>query len=73
MYITTDLYLTAYLNAKEFDIISVNTERSKCSFEFEDTKELKKEIINYINKKGSIEPLRLVNSIKNIKVLTYNY
>jgi len=71
MYETSDLYLTAYLRAKGYDIKDIKF-GSKCKFTFDKSDEMTKDVQNYINEKGSIEPIKLINAIKNIKSLTHS-
>jgi len=70
-YITSDLYLGAYLKLKGYKM-SVEKNRNKAVFVFEKNDELQKEVNNYLNEEGSCEPLLYTNSIKNLKNLLYN-
>jgi len=70
-YITSDLYLGAYLKLKGYKM-SVEKNRNKSVFVFEKNDELQKEVNNYLNEEGSCEPLLYTNSIKNLKNLLYN-
>jgi hypothetical protein len=70
-YITSDLYLTAYLKVKGFKFL-VEKVKSKSNFIFEKTTELMTTVNEYLTETGSCEPLNYSNSIKNIKNLLYN-
>lgn len=70
-YITSDLYLGAYLKLKGFKMV-VEKQRSKAIFVFDKTEEIQKEVNDYLNEGGSCEPLLYTNSIKNLKNLLYN-
>jgi hypothetical protein len=70
-YITSDLYLTAYLKVKGFKF-SVEKIKSKASFVFIQTPELTSVVSEFLTEAGSCEPLKYANSIKNIKNLLYN-
>jgi hypothetical protein len=70
-YTTSDLYLGAYLKLKGHKM-SVEKNRNKAVFVFEKNEEIQKEVNDYLNEKGSCEPLLYTNSIKNLKNLLYN-
>ena len=70
-YITSDLYLTAYLKVKWFKFL-VEKVKSKSNFIFEKNPELMTTVNEYLTESGSCEPLNYSNSIKNIKNLLYN-
>lgn len=70
-YITSDLYLTAYLKVKGFKFL-VEKVKSKSNFIFEKNPELMTTVNEYLTETGSCEPLNYSNSIKNIKNLLYN-
>lgn len=70
-YITSDLYLTAYLKVKGFKFL-VEKVKSKSIFIFEKNPELMTTVNEYLTESGSCEPLNYSNSIKNIKNLLYN-
>jgi hypothetical protein len=70
-YITSDLYLTAYLKVKGFKFL-VEKVKSKSNFIFEKTPEIMITVNEYLTESGSCEPLNYSNSIKNIKNLLYN-
>jgi hypothetical protein len=69
-YLTTDLYLAAFLRTKGFKF---QFEKStKSFFKFEETPELIKNVDEYLNSEAICDPLLFTNSIKNIKSLLYN-
>lgn len=70
-YITSDLYLGAYLKLKGYKMM-VEKERSKANFNFEVSEELFKEVSSYLGGDANCDPLSYTNSIKNLKNLIYN-
>lgn len=70
-YITSDLYLTAYLKVKGYKYM-VDKIKSKSNFVFEMTPELLSDVNDYLSESGSCEPLAFTNAIKNLKNFLYN-
>ncbi len=70
-YVTSDLYLTAYLKTKGLKFI-LNKVKTKSNFVFNESPELIKYVNEYLTENGSCEPLAYTNAIKNIKNLLYN-
>jgi len=70
-YITSDLYLTAYLKVKGHKY-SVDRVKSKSNFVFEKSSDLLSDVNDYLSESGSCEPLIYTNAIKNLKNLLYN-
>lgn len=70
-YITSDLYLTAYLKVKGHKF-SVEMVKSKSNFVFNCDDKLISDVNDYLSENGSCEPLAYTNSIKNIKNYLYN-
>lgn len=70
-YVTSDLYLTAYLKTKGFKF-TLKKISTKTNFVFEESPELSKYVNDYLTENGSCEPLAFTNTIKNIKNLLYN-
>jgi hypothetical protein len=70
-YVTSDLYLTAYLKVKGFKF-SVEKIKSKSNFVFTNTPELTKNVNEYLSESGSCEPLAFTNAIKNLKNYLHN-
>jgi hypothetical protein len=70
-YVTSDLYLTAYLKTKGLKF-NLNKVKTKSNFVFEETPELTKYVNEYLTENGTCEPLAYTNAIKNIKNLLYN-
>jgi hypothetical protein len=70
-YVTSDLYLTAYLKVKGFKF-SVEKIKSKSNFVFTNTPDLIKNVNEYLSEMGSCEPLAFTNAIKNLKNYLHN-
>ena len=70
-YVTSDLYLAAYLKVKGYKY-SVEKLNSKSNFVFDETPELLSCVNDYLTEGGSCEPLAYANSIKNLKNLLFN-
>jgi hypothetical protein len=70
-YKTSDLYLTAFLNLKSYQY-SIEKNRNKVVFVFEETEELLKDVNNYLLGKSKCDALAYSNSIKNLKNFIYN-
>ena len=70
-YVTSDLYLSAYLKVKG-NKYTVEKNKSKSNFIFNETPELLSYVNEYLTENGSCEPLAYTNAIKNLKNLLYN-
>ena len=85
-YVTSDLYLTAYLKVKGFKF-TVDKIKSKSIFSiihilhkylkshnfiFTNTPDLLTNVNEYLSENGSCEPLAFTNAIKNLKNYLYN-
>lgn len=70
-YITSDLYLTAYLKIKGYKY-KVEKIKSKSNFVFDESEELISDVNDYLSENGSCEPLTYTNAIKNLKNFLYN-
>jgi len=70
-YVTTDLYLVAYLKTKGHKF-AVEKLRSKSYFSFKESQGLLLDVNEYLTENGSCEPLAYTNAIKNIKNLLFN-
>ena len=70
-YITSDLYLTAYLKIKGHKFI-VEKIKSKSNFLFDLSERIISDVNDYLSENGQCEPLAYTNSIKNIKNYLYN-
>jgi hypothetical protein len=70
-YVTSDLYLSAYLKVKG-NKYTVEKNKSKSNFLFNETPELLTYVNEYLTENGSCEPLAYTNAIKNLKNLLYN-
>jgi hypothetical protein len=71
LYVTSDLYLTAYLKVKGF-IFKVEEKKSKFSFVFESSPELLSNVDEYLSEMGNCKPLVFTNAIKNLKNYLHN-
>jgi len=70
-YITSDLYLAAFLKLKGYKI-KIEKTKNKVNFKFNKTPELEVMVNDYLMESGSCEPLLYANSVKNLKNLLYN-
>lgn len=70
-YVTTDLYLTAYLRVKGYKC-RVIKDGNKSKFVFDHSISLLSHIDEYLTENGSCEPLAFTNAIKNLKTLLHN-
>lgn len=70
-YITSDLYLTAYLKIKGHKF-SVEKIKLKSNFIFDLSDEIILDVNDYLSENGQCEPLAYTNAIKNIKNYLYN-
>ena len=70
-YTTTDLYLTSYLNYKQYSF-ETKKEKSRIFFIFKKDENLNKDVNEFLMGRGSCEPLLFTNSIKNIKSFILN-
>ena len=71
IYKTTDLYLAAFLKLNGHKL-SVEKNKGKAIFTFDENKELGKLVNDYLTEEGSCNPISYTNSIKNLKNLIYN-
>jgi hypothetical protein len=70
-YITSDLYLAAFLKLKGHKL-KIEKTKNKVNFKFNKTPELEVMVNDYLMESGSCEPLLYANSVKNLKNLLYN-
>jgi hypothetical protein len=71
LYVTSDLYLTAYLKVVGFNY-KVEERRGKFCFLFESTPELITNVDEYLSEEGNCKPLAFTNAIKNLKNYLHN-
>jgi hypothetical protein len=71
LYVTSDLYLTAYLKIKGFKF-KTEQKKSKSDFIFESSPELLSSVNEYLSEMGTCDPLVFTNAIKNLKNYLYN-
>ena len=70
-YVTSDLYLTAYLKIKGHRY-NVEKLKSKSTFIFNESPELISDVNDYLTENGNCEPLTYTNAIKNLKNFLHN-
>lgn len=70
-YITSDLYLTAFLKTKGYNF-SIEKNRNKYNFIFEVNDYLYDNINSYLSGNSTCEALLFTNSIKNLKNYLHN-
>jgi len=72
MYVTSDLYLTAYLVARGNRLDSFDRVNGKTTFRLIEKDDLLEIIREYYADRGLVSGLRLNNSLKNLKNLLYS-
>jgi hypothetical protein len=70
-YVTSDLYLTAYLKTKGHKN-TIEKLKSKSNFVFTESPELLSDVNDYLTENGNCEPLAYTNAIKNLKNFLHN-
>jgi hypothetical protein len=70
-FITSDLYLSAFLKTKGFKL-TIEKNKNKYNFVFEGSDALTSNVNDYLTENATCEPLSFTNSIKNLKNLMYN-
>lgn len=70
-YVTSDLYLTAYLKIKGHKYVAEKM-KSKSNFVFTESPELLLDVNDYLTENGNCEPLAYTNAIKNLKNFLHN-
>ena len=68
-YITKDLYSAAFLLINGFSLINITSENGVVFFHFDYTKDLKELVLNYFSKHTSVEPIRFIDEIKQLRHL----
>jgi hypothetical protein len=71
VYVTTDLYLSAYLLVKGHKF-SFEKKSKKAFFSFQPTQDLDLHVNEYLMGSGTVTPLAYANAIKNLKNLLFN-
>jgi hypothetical protein len=71
MYVTADLYLTAYLVARGNHLDSFERNNRKTVFKLVDKDGLDEAIQEYFADRGLVSGLRMSNALKNLKNLLY--
>ena len=67
IYRTSDLPEAAFLKCAEFDIVDYKMDNGKIYFLFNDTEELQKSRIEYINGKCRVEPRQYQSELDGLK------
>lgn len=71
-YQTFDLWQAALLKVKGFDLLGVQVNgNGRALFEFEERPEREQLLIDFVNRKLSVEPLGFVDAMKSLKALSY--
>jgi hypothetical protein len=70
-FITSDLYLSAFLKTKGFKL-TIEKNKNKYNFVFDGNETLTSNVNDYLTENATCEPLSFTNSIKNLKNLMYN-
>lgn len=68
---TSDIALSAVLKINEFKLTRVNRDEGKAVFVFEDRPERQKTVMDFVNRQMRVEPLRLMEEVRNLKSLTH--
>ena len=68
---TSDIALSALLRINEFKLLRVNRDGTKAVFVFADKPERSEIVMRCINREMTVEPLRFMEEIRNLKSLTY--
>lgn len=64
-----DLALASYLVTIGHKILSFKPERNKVIFVFEDSNNLEADILSFINRRASVDPLSFAEQMRNLKAL----
>ena len=71
-YSTYDLWLATLLKIKGFELLGVQVNgSSRASFQFRDKPERERLLIDFVNRRLTVEPLGFVDAMKSLKALTY--
>ena len=72
-YKTSDVYLAAYLKAKDYKLSGLDKDGKKVIFIFEKNEdEVKPMVLEYMNKDGQVVPMIFVDEIKSLKQLVFS-
>ena len=69
---TKDFYLSAYLIATGFPLLSANKSAGLTIFEFAETPKLNNTISNYYSFNSSVEPILYGNAMRNLKTIIHS-
>lgn len=71
-YSTHDLWFAALLKIRGFRLLGVQVNgNGRAQFEFEDKPTRQQLLVDFVNRKLSVEPLGFVDAMKSLKALTY--
>jgi hypothetical protein len=65
----SDIALVSYLSCREYKIKKIRKAEGKSWFVFEDTIELEKDIMAFLNREAIVDPLRFSETLRNLKSL----
>jgi hypothetical protein len=65
----SDIALVAYLACKDYKIKEIRKDKEKSWFCFDETDELEKEIMTFLNRDAVVDPLRFSETLRNLKSL----
>ena len=70
-YTTTDFYLSAFLKARGFKLMTTETEGRRTIFIFEDRSDRRQLVLEFYND-GKVEVNAFKNAIQDLKAIIYN-
>ncbi len=65
----SDIALVSYLACQDHKIKKIKKAGEKSWFIFEDTPELEKDIMAFLNREATVDPLRFSETLRNLKSL----
>ena len=65
----SDIALVSYLACRDYKIKKIRKDREKSWFCFEDTESLEKDIMAFLNREATVDPLRFSETLRNLKSL----
>ena len=72
LYETTDFYLASFLKAIGYTLNGLGKIGSRTVFKFTDKQERPNDLLAFYNSEGSVPPLTLISSIREMKALIHN-
>ena len=67
---TSDLVLSALLKVNDFKLLRLDRDGKKSVFVFEEKEERPEIVMRFINRAMTVEPIRFMEEIRNLKSLT---